>query len=165
MRLLFYCCCTLLRRVSSVAEMGTGSTVGGVLVGSSFMSKEAVSALVLYLASSIGLLPVGGRYGALASLCCYCVHDQGTADRKRTVDGIKVVCMTCELGWGRKKATSVGNSVRSAQQRGAFRRLGLGTRRLVGGTRPCVRRLMNNPRGCSSHDLGDFLEATNAGGS
>lgn len=62
---------------------------------------------------------MGGRYGALASLCYYCVHDKGTADRKRTVDGIKVVCMTWELGWGRKKATGVGNlgSQRAAKMR------------------------------------------------
>jgi hypothetical protein len=58
---------------------------------------------------------LGGSYGALASLCCYCVHEKGTADRKRTVDGIKVVCM---LGMG-EKSNWVGNlgSQRAAKRR------------------------------------------------
>lgn len=84
------------------------------------------------------------------------MHDKGTADRKRTVDGIKVVCM---LGMGEKKATGWESRL-AARSKEAFRWLGLGTRRLVRGTRPCGAATHEQSARCSSHDLGS-LESDN----
>jgi hypothetical protein len=76
------------------------------------------------------------------------------------VDGIKVVCIAWD-GEG-KKATGWESRFAARSKRGAFRRLGLGTRRLVGGMRPCVRRLMSNREGAVRMTW-DFLGATAAG--
>ena len=72
------------------------------------------------------------------------MHEKGTADRKRTVDGIKVVCM---LGMGEKKATGWESRFAARSKEALFAGLGWVPGAWSEEPDRVVRRLMNSPRG------------------